>query len=174
MPACDSLRRSDPVVDCMQTVTSMLRRTTPTRSSRRTILGRSCVARRVIPLAFLLPAACDEITPPKKGAVDEPQGSIYDGARSGNPNFFFLPPMVRQPTYAGTADGDQPVNVVICEWNATSGACDNVVAAFSRAEGTGSEAVRYDAAAEQYVVNWHTDTCISQLCSVDPAKTYRL
>jgi alpha-tubulin suppressor-like RCC1 family protein len=90
----------------------------------------------------------------------------------GNQHFFFLPPMVPEPQYTGTSDGSVFPEVMVCEWNGTG--CGPVIAQYSRESGTGSEMVRYDSSGEFYIVNWHTDRCLSGLCTLDPAKTYRL
>jgi N-acetylneuraminic acid mutarotase len=34
--------------------------------------------------------------------------------------------------------------------------------------------VRYDASSQAYIVNWHTDQCLTGACTLDPTKTYRL
>lgn len=98
--------------------------------------------------------------------------SISDGAHLGNGHFFFLPPMVSNPSYSGTADPNANPGVMICEWNGSS--CAAVIAGFSTTEGTGSERILYDAPGGFYQVNWHTNTCITGSCTLDPAKTYRL
>lgn len=92
----------------------------------------------------------------------------------GNSHFYFMPPMVPSPRYSGTPDGALEPKVAICEWNAANARCGAVVAEFSTRGGTGSETVRYDASAGQYVVNWDTKTCLAGACTLDPAKTYRL
>lgn len=92
----------------------------------------------------------------------------------GNPHFFFLPPMVPAPTYAGTADGTLSPQVTVCEWQPGPGRCGAVVADFGTQSGTGSQVVRYDAAAGQYILNWDTKTCLAGACTLDPAKVYRL
>jgi alpha-tubulin suppressor-like RCC1 family protein len=82
--------------------------------------------------------------------------------------------LAKSPTYSGVSDDSQPVNVVVCAWNTAASQCGDVVAAFSRVSGTGSEVVRYDAAEQRYLVNWHTDRCLTGPCTLDPATTYRI
>lgn len=91
---------------------------------------------------------------------------------AGNPHFFFLPPMVPQPAYAGATDPNESPTVVICAWAAN--ACNSIVATFSRETGAGAQLVRYDSLDQQYIVNWNTSQCDSGACTLDPSKTYRL
>jgi Tol biopolymer transport system component len=92
----------------------------------------------------------------------------------GNNHFFFLPPLVPAPTYGGDPDGTRLPVVRVCEWNSTVGQCSVIVADFNIAGGTGSESIRYDAAAGLYIVNWHTDKCTTGACTLDVSKIYRL
>jgi sugar lactone lactonase YvrE len=122
-------------------------------------------------LSIIAVASCGE-SPTGPGLPYVPSWEISDGAHMhGNPHFYFLPPMVPQPAYRGTPDASLAPTVLVCEF--TSG-CDKVIARFTTTSGTGSELVRYDAASQQYIVNWHTDACLDGACSLDPAKTYRI
>jgi len=82
-----------------------------------------------------------------------PSFVISDGAHAGNSHFFFLPPMVRNPSFSGTFDGTRSPVVRISE--------------------DGSPLVdltaTIPAGSEQYQVDWHTDRF-----NLDPAKTYRI
>jgi hypothetical protein len=103
---------------------------------------------------LLIAAGCSE------GGLTElfhPGDALYtisDGAHNGTEGFYFLPPMVRNPDYSGTFDPNLSPVVEICETPACVGPHH---ATFSKTEGTGSEIVRLDKAAEHYKVNWHTD-----------------
>ncbi len=103
----------------------------------------------------------------------DPQFSISDGGHGDlrNGHFFFLPPMVPNPTTSGTFDGTFEPVVEICALVENEEVCANVplTASFSRMTGTGSEVIRVVAAEEHYIVNWHTD-----LSSLDATKTYRI
>jgi uncharacterized protein YjdB len=85
-----------------------------------------------------------------------PALSIVDGAHAGNPHFFWLAPMVKNPAVAGTFDAGVSPQIAICRWNGSS--CEQpIVATFTTTSGPGSETVRVDAANSLYIVNWHTD-----------------
>lgn len=119
-------------------------------------------------------AACQQKSPSAPRAA-HPLFALQDGAHnSGNPDFFFLPPMVGDPS--GDANFDpgafdpnlQPV-VVVCALTGTG--CGATVAQFSMTSGTGSEQIRVDAVDGYYIVNWHTDASTPAL---DPALNYRI
>jgi Tol biopolymer transport system component len=82
--------------------------------------------------------------------------------------------MVPSATYSGSPDGTLSPHVTVCEWKTDTDRCGTVVADFGMQGGTGSEIVRYDATAGQYIVNWDTKTCVSGACVLDAAKSYRL
>lgn len=129
------------------------------------------------PLLAAVTFACgdDPVAPGPAATSSAPQ--ILDGARQGNPHFFFLPPLVLAPTYAGIADPDASPSVVVCDWISPAGQpsrCNGIIASFSLAEGTGSEVIRYDAGSQSYIVNWHTDRCLSGPCTLDPNRFYRI
>ncbi|MFL5380949.1 MAG: beta strand repeat-containing protein [Longimicrobiaceae bacterium] len=115
--------------------------------------------------AILVAAACtaDAISPT---APAGPRETISDAAHSGAvPGFYFLPPMVPQPTYSGTFDAALQPRVEICELSGS--ACVTTIATFTF--GTGASNVKLDAAGQQYQVNWKTSDY-----NLDPAKTYRI
>jgi len=85
-----------------------------------------------------------------------PALSIIDGAHAGNPHFFWLAPMVKNPTATGAFDPTLSPRIDVCRW--TGSACEQpMVASFTTMSGPGSETVRVDAANSLYIVNWHTD-----------------
>jgi Bacterial Ig domain len=115
--------------------------------------------------AILFVAACtaDAISPT---APTGPRETISDAAHSGVvPGFYFLPPMVPQPTYSGTFDAALQPRVEICELSGST--CVTPIATFTF--GTGSSSVRLDAAGQHYIVNWKTSDY-----NLDPAKNYRI
>jgi len=125
--------------------------------------------------ATLLVLSCrgDQPGPTGPRAGGPPALAISDGAHSGgNEHFYFLPPLVPATPFGGVTDGGLSPTVTVCEWDGQ--ACVDVVAFFNSETGTGSELVRYDAAAQHYIVNWHTDQCVAGPCALDPNKTYRL
>lgn len=125
------------------------------------------MSRLTIVLAVLLSlGGCSEPT-----AVLQPVTSlsIQDAVhQSGNEHFFWLPPMVQAPDYAGTFDGSLDPLVQICEWDGSACVLP-LVAEFTTTTGPGSGTVRVEPADEHYIVNWHTDEF-----ELDPAATYRI
>jgi hypothetical protein len=88
---------------------------------------------------------------------------ISDGRFAGGTNgFWFLPPVLPQPTGTGTFESMLTPTVEIVELDA-SGVPGAVIRSF-----TGS-AVQVDPVAETYKVNWH-----SHADNLDPTKTYRI
>jgi alpha-tubulin suppressor-like RCC1 family protein len=93
---------------------------------------------------------------------------ISDAAHgSGNPHFYFKPPMVPSTTYRGTFDPTLDVTVKICEWSAAG--CVAEVASFTMNSAAGSETVRVDPGEEHYIVNWHTSRF-----TLNETRTYRI
>ena len=113
--------------------------------------------------AVLFAAACtaDSMSPT---APTGPLQTISDAAHAGVvPGFYFLPPMVPQPSYSGTFDAALQPRVEICELSA--GVCSTTIATFTF--GTGSSNVRLGS--DHYIVNWKTSDY-----NLDPAKDYRI
>ena len=116
--------------------------------------------------AALVAAACqDRQSPPAA-----PSFLIQDAAHNGgNPHFYWLPPMTRQPSFTGTFDGTLAPVVEISELGGVTGCADRVVATFTTTTGPGSETVRVDPAGQLYIVNWHT-----KAFNLNTACTYRI
>jgi probable HAF family extracellular repeat protein len=95
------------------------------------------------------------------GGLRDASITLSDGANAGNPHFYFLPPLVPQPKYSGISDGTLSPRVTVCEWNGSAQLCGAIVASF------GSEAIRYDAASQHYILHWRTE-------QLDPSKSWRL
>lgn len=130
--------------------------------------------RRLLSISLLTLTAlgCDRTpTAPREGS--EPQAAISDGANLGNQHFYFLPPVVKMPSYSGSFDGSLAPAVSICEWDTLGNKCGPVVAEFGSG-GTGDGTVATDLMGENYHVNWKTDQCLSGPCALDPLKTYRI
>jgi N-acetylneuraminic acid mutarotase len=137
-------------------------------------LGRVCVA-----LVLLIGCSDDATEPPAgfAGSLTPPALDIADAAHAGNAHFYLLPPLVPNPSFAGVTDPGQSPDVLVCEW--AGGTCRRLVALFTPQGGTAAQSVRYDAAGQQYIVNWQTDQCWqpaggTAACTLDPTKTYRL
>jgi hypothetical protein len=96
----------------------------------------------------------------------QPLATISDAAHAGTvPGFYFLPPMVPNPSYSGTFDGGLQPRVEICELSA--GVCATTIAQYTTTSGTGGETVQVGGSS--YQVNWHTNQF-----NLNPAKTYRI
>jgi hypothetical protein len=124
--------------------------------------------KRVVPVSLVVAGvamACVDRSPLGPG---EPSLAISDGTQTGpnaNPDFFFLPPMVRDPSgHENFDEGEFNPNlepeVQICEGTAEpfhTRCVDNQVALFTMAGGTDGEVIRVSESDEHYHVNWHTD-----------------
>ena len=110
--------------------------------------------------AAALVCACTSEGPQQP--LSEPlSASFSDGAHSGNPDFFFLPPLFKSPTtdpnYSpGEFNAALQPRVEICELGtlvppATIRPCGATITTFA------GSAVTLDVANEQYRVNWNTD-----------------
>jgi hypothetical protein len=99
-----------------------------------------------------LAGACADLKNPAAPPAAPASSSISDGAHAGTPGFFWLPPMVQNPGASGTFDAELDPTVSICAWS--GGACTSPVAEYTRAGGTGGEAVKVSGS--HYHVNWHT------------------
>jgi hypothetical protein len=96
----------------------------------------------------------------------QPLATISDAAHAGTvPGFYFLPPMVSNPSYSGTFDGGLQPRVEICELAA--GVCVTTIATYTTTSGPGGQTVQVGTSS--YQVNWNT----SQF-NLDPAKHYRI
>lgn len=96
----------------------------------------------------------------------QPLATISDAAHAGAvPGFYFLPPMVPNPSYSGTFDGGLQPRVEICEL--VGATCGTVIAQYTTTSGTGGETVQVGTSS--YQVNWHTNQF-----NLDPAKHYRI
>lgn len=120
-------------------------------------------------LVAALAVACQD-----HGPTDVPPGplaAISDGAHnSGNPDFFFLPPIASNPSSDPNFEPAEfnaalGPTVEVCTWLGT--ACGAVVASFTTTSGLGSETIQVGV--DQYAVNWHTD-----LSNLNPDLTYRI
>ncbi len=111
----------------------------------------------LVPFVLVVAACQDAPT----SAPGPPQLEIKDAVHSsGNPHFFFLPPMVPDPSAEFTDapfDGALDVLVEICVWNTVHNACGAALELYNMETGPGSETVRVPENEEYYAVNWHTD-----------------
>ncbi|HEX4627750.1 MAG TPA: hypothetical protein VH137_03090, partial [Gemmatimonadales bacterium] len=123
-------------------------------------------------LAMTAIAGCTEqrVTPPPVG---RPLALILDGAHNGDPNFFFLPPLVPNPVndphfIASAFDGTLSPTVEVCRLTGDprSGPvfCATGALVFGRVTAT------LDATGQQYQVNWDTKSPTL----LDPSQFYRV
>lgn len=119
----------------------------------------------VLILAVRLFVACHDQPQPVTAVREGPSADFQDGRTAGgNPHFFFLPPLVSQPAFAGVFNPALRPVVDICQLDlsVSPGGCASGVPHIN--PGT----VRADAP-EQYAVNWHTDAP-----AIDVNKFYRI
>lgn len=107
-------------------------------------------------LGLAVLAACTDQGASVLSPTTPPLFEISDGAHSGNTRFYFLPPMVPEPSPSGTFDGSLAPVVQVCEWTGAECAAP-LVAEYTMTTGPGSETVRVVPEEEHYLVNWHTD-----------------
>src|SRR5438094_7450373 len=102
-----------------------------------------------------------------------PSFEIRDGAHnSGNPHFYFLPPIVASPNTTGSFDASEAPSVTVCLL--AGSACATVIAQFSMTTGTASAVVRVDPTNQLYIVNWQTDQCTTGPCTLPSGNVYRI
>jgi surface protein len=121
----------------------------------------------LLPLALAALAGCQDrelptATAPYAGAG--PAFAIEAGVRGSSPGFYWLPPLVPQPSFDGTFDAGLSPVIEICR----DAACASIAQTFTT-EGQGPARVRVDAKAEHYLVNWN-----ASLSGVQPGESYRV
>ena len=121
--------------------------------------------------AVALVCACrsDTLTPP----IGRPLASLSDGAHSGNPDFFFLPPIFKNPSSdpnftAGAFNANVRPTVEICALGALLPPspirpCAATIKTFAASD------IQLDAANQQYQVNWDT-----KASNLDVTQDYRI
>lgn len=122
--------------------------------------------KRAVAVAAVLAVAACSADSKSPLAPDVPRPTISDAAHAGAvPGFYFLPPMVQQPSYSGTFDAALQPRVEICELSGS--VCGATIAVFTF--GTGSSSVRVDVSGQHYIVNWKTSDY-----NLDVNKNYRI
>ncbi len=117
-------------------------------------------------LLFAVAACAGDVTAPAAPGDAGPAQTISDAAHAGAvPGFYFLPPMVPNPSFSGTFDGGVQPRVEICELAGPT--CGPVIAQYTTTSGTGGQVVTVGTSS--YQVNWHTNQF-----NLDPARTYRI
>lgn len=108
-----------------------------------------------LPIVVIFAVSCADGTPITNLVdPDDVAFAIADAERGYKAGFYWQPPMVRQPSYAGDFDSALSPEVVICELAGDN--CAAHLVTFTTAS-LGSEMVRLEADDEHYSVNWHLD-----------------
>ena len=112
----------------------------------------------------LLAAGCTEISSPTGPTDLSPSLAILDAEHGDEgSHFYFLPPLVPNPSATGVFDATQPAVVEICEW--TASACALTISEFSVAAGT----INVSDEDEHYLALWHAGDF-----ELDLTKLYRI
>jgi|SRR5690349_2688684 CARDB len=117
-------------------------------------------------LALAIAFGCREqqsVTSPESPRIS---ADILDGAHGrGNTSFFFLPPMVAQPSFSGVFNPNLGPVVQICTLTVTGGGtvCDPSIAPINPG------GVQVDPVGQKYQVNWNTGAT-----NVSTTSTYRI
>lgn len=125
-----------------------------------------------------LPALCLLVTCDRGDRVTGPLASISDGSHlAGNRNFFFLPPLVPNPS---GSPGYEPLafdpavrpTVEICRLEGTTCAApqpDGFPLVYAMESGPGGQTVRLVESEQHFIANWHAADF-----QLDPASNYRI
>src|SRR3989441_6143321 len=133
---------------------------------------------RLLPLVAIVAVACQSDRPlgsrPEKVSADISDGAHCVGTGVpcvlGNPHFYWLPPMTKQPSFTGTFNPGLAPVVEIRELFRSGFTCtDRSIATFTTTSGPGGETVKADAANKFYSVNWRTKDF-----NLNPDCTYRI
>jgi hypothetical protein len=108
----------------------------------------------MIPAAALGAACADPGGSPTLTAPAGGRAQLSDGAHGGLAGFYFLPPVLSQPTTSGTFDADLSPRVTVCVPQGTG--CGATVAEWTMTSGTDAERVEVKASQSHYLVNWDT------------------
>jgi hypothetical protein len=121
----------------------------------------------LLPLACALIVGCQEQRSPL--AVKPPSALLMDGAHAGNAHFFFLPPLVKQPSVSGVFNPALKPIVVICQLDVGPAPTNTPIGCTPGVAPISPGAVTADLAGQQYKVNWDT-----KLSAINPDKFYRI
>lgn len=119
---------------------------------------------KLVPLVAIAIIGCLDGTGPRRPGG--PNALISDGAHGTTHKFFFfLPPMVPNPSPTGIFNGFLSPAVEICQLAGDENtSCLTTIATFTMTSGPGS-VIRVVPADQHYIVNWHTDQSPSLLPS---------
>lgn len=115
---------------------------------------RQITSALMLGVSLALAGCADQATIPTLAAPGAARPALSDGAHGGTAGFYFLPPMLPQPSAGGTFDPDLAPTVTLCVRHA--GVCGPVLAEYTRGSGPGAERVQLKASEAHYLVNWDT------------------
>ena len=108
-------------------------------------------------VAVSLALGCDDGSRPlSPTAAERPQPLISDGANSGNPHFFFLPPVLAKPATTGVFNGGWRPVVEICTLDATTVSALATASCVATIHTFTFPQISVSPAEELYKVNWDT------------------
>jgi len=117
-------------------------------------------------VSFLSSCVDSEPVGPGAPSLPTPAAAIIDGSTTGSAEFYFLPPLVPNPTISGTFNPSHVPEMEVCELNVAGTAC--VPGAPTAYFPPGSATV----SGGQYQISWDTDGPETGL--LDPDLYYRL
>ena len=105
-------------------------------------------------LAAALIIACQDQRP--MTGVKPPSALLSDGSNSGNPHFFFLPPLVKQPSFSGVFNPALKPIVVICQLDVGPPPLNIPIGCSPGVAPVNPGPVTADVTGQQYMLNWDT------------------
>ena len=114
-------------------------------------LSRRRVGGALGALTAILLATCTDSQPigPDGSGLAAPVAAIIDGSTTGSPDFYFLPPLVKNPTILGTFNPSLLPAMRVCALADLAGCRASPVAYFPPGSATVGD--------EQYQISWDTD-----------------
>jgi len=101
--------------------------------------------------------------------VKPPSALLSDGSNSGNTHFFFLPPLVKQPSFSGVFNPALKPIVLICQLDVGPAPLNIPIGCSSGIAPINPGPVTADVVGQQYLVNWDT-----RLSGIADDKFYRI
>jgi hypothetical protein len=108
----------------------------------------------LLPFACTLVVACQDQRSPT--AVRPPSAQLMDGSTSGNRHFFFLAPLVKQPSFSGVFNPALKPIVSICQLDVDPTQNNKPIGCTPNTDPISPGPVTADLAGQQYKVNWDT------------------
>jgi len=121
----------------------------------------------LLPFACALIVACQDQRSPT--AVRPPSAQLMDGSTSGNRHFWFLPPIVKQPSFSGVFNPALKPIVSICQLDVDPTQNNKPIGCALNKDPISPGPVTADLTGQQYSVNWDT-----KLSGLNPDLFYRI